>query len=172
MPKHPDAIPYVMVPGLDDYKFRLFIYSLLWRASISDADSFRTLRLKQEDEEKLRDLLFNLLPVTKVAQESGIIVNQAKLLPCLPFVLTTPKRITSATQNFLRAFNLYERDAMLFINDYLLVIHLVWDASSNGAAQYNLPGSPLALSIVSEAFWGKQNKNIANMLAKLYRRKR
>lgn len=171
MPTHADAIPYVMVPELDDNKFRLFLYSLLWRASISDANCFRTLKLKKKDEEKLRDLLFNLLPVTRVAQEAGIVVNQAKHLPCLPFVLTTPERITSATQNLLGAFNLYDCDAMLFINEYVVIVYLNWDPSSNGAAQYNLPGSPLALGVVSEAFWEEQNKSVAKMLAKLHRRK-
>jgi hypothetical protein len=42
---------------LDNKVFNIFIYSIIWRVSISESYSFKSLKLDQEDQEKLRSVL-------------------------------------------------------------------------------------------------------------------
>ncbi len=56
--KLPDGLEFSQVDGLDYKKFKLFLLSLLWRASISGKDFFRNVSLGPY-EEKIRQMIIN-----------------------------------------------------------------------------------------------------------------
>jgi hypothetical protein len=60
-----DEVEYTRVEGLDYRKFKLFLLSILWRASISSKDFFSSVSLGRY-EEKLRQMIF-----TQNAGEEG-----------------------------------------------------------------------------------------------------
>jgi hypothetical protein len=53
---------YAKLIGVDYTKFKLFLLSILWRASISKRDFFKETKLNLEDEERLREMIFNKNP--------------------------------------------------------------------------------------------------------------
>lgn len=54
--RKPDGLEFIQVNGLDYVKFKLFLLSLLWRASISKRPFFDAVRLGP-DEDKLRSMI-------------------------------------------------------------------------------------------------------------------
>lgn len=52
-------LKHAEIKGLDYSKFKLFLLSLLWRASISSRDFFKNVKLDSKEEESLRQMLLN-----------------------------------------------------------------------------------------------------------------
>jgi len=55
-------LKHAEIKGLDYSKFKLFLLSLLWRASISNREFFKNVKLGLEEEESLRKMLLNSNP--------------------------------------------------------------------------------------------------------------
>jgi hypothetical protein len=78
----PDGIKYTEIQGLDYNRFKLFLLSLLWRASISKDDFFSCVSLGPH-EERIRSMIIGNNPDTKKvfpcvissAHEGGDLVN-------------------------------------------------------------------------------------------------
>jgi hypothetical protein len=78
----------MIIEGLDYIKFKLFIISILWRASISNLDFFSKVKLKTNQENKLKEMILNNDP-GELYEYNFIMITpllQGRYLPDFHFV--------------------------------------------------------------------------------------
>jgi hypothetical protein len=98
--------------------FKLFIFSLVWRCSISKLSDFGNFKLESNVEEDLRVFLNNNLKSThKELMES---LNEIENVPYYHFCITKPK---SKTRGIFTAFNFALNAFTIFTVDYALFFY-------------------------------------------------
>jgi len=112
--RHIVDFEFIECKKIDIRIFNLFIYSIVWRISISDNYGFLGFKLSDSEEEKLRQILKKFSKPTQVDLINEI--DNLKDLPLHGHVLVRPKRKLHPPNSMLSAYS---------YNDYLHQIHLV-----------------------------------------------
>ena len=60
--KDPNGLEFSLISNIDYTRFKLFLLSILWRASISSKNFFQDINLGEKHEEIIRDMLYNVNP--------------------------------------------------------------------------------------------------------------
>ncbi len=108
----PDGLVITQVQGVDYAKFKLFLLSLLWRASISKRPFFDKVSLDARDEETIRKMLFD--------EKAG----SQEAFPC---VLSSSRRSEIASQMIVspHRFSFNKKDGYAFLIAGMTYIFLV-----------------------------------------------
>jgi hypothetical protein len=98
--------------------FKLFIFSLIWRCSISKSFEFGNFKLENDVEENLRIFLYHNLKATQ--RELLDSLNQAQHIPDYHYCVTKPK---GKVRGILTAFNFAPNSFTVFTVDYAIFFY-------------------------------------------------
>lgn len=79
--REPDGLEFRHLIGIDYNKFKLFLLSILWRASVSSNDTFVQVSLGEKYEEKIRRILLSETQVAESDFPCVIISHRKENLP-------------------------------------------------------------------------------------------
>jgi len=140
---------------VDPIMFKLFIYSFVWRASVSTHLVFNNFKLPLEVEEPLREVLDKFLKDTE-PNTLSYIQKHASEFPHLPMNIVTTEVATNATSNFLQPLlDTVNGKVLLYANEFIVFLYPDWNAPRQGGQAYNLADSPLTISFVSQQDWNQ-----------------
>lgn len=103
------GINVIRCKNIDYTKYKLFLESLLWRASISTHDLFDKFKLMEQQEEKLRFSLINSTPLSEEDFACTILTHQdlEDVITDLVFInSTTPRKVSLFINQFIYLFHL------------------------------------------------------------------
>jgi hypothetical protein len=158
-----DGFDVMLAENVNPIMFKLFIYSLLWRASISSHPVFSTFKLKATDAENLR-MLLNAYLHSNEAVMSKFCDKNAMAFEHLPFNIVTTLAPIDTTANMIAPFDAGDNKVLLFANEFMIVIYLDWNAPDTGALPFNLGEQQVCIGIVSAEDWQGFHSNPVSML--------
>jgi hypothetical protein len=110
---------YIESRDIDIKVFNLFIYSIVWRASISNNFGFAKFKLNSEDEEKLRQVLKEFSSVSQ--SELFLKLMDLKILPNHNHIVFRPEKKLRPPQSMLSAASISEWYHQIHLVDYVLI---------------------------------------------------
>ena len=145
--------------------FRLFIYSLIWRCSISSG-IFSDFHLDSEEEELLRA---TLVKYKSISQKDFIEkVKNDKSIIIIPFVMITAQTFNDKTGNITGTWGELKNPYHLFLNEYLLIFSFDKNdkqACFNGAN--NIDNSNIKILFFTKEFWSSYQKEYLLLIAEI-----
>ena len=109
---------YIECANIHPTLFRLFIYSLIWRASISNLIEFKKFKVSKLIEEELRLFLnVNLTINKKTLLDSLDVIND---IPLHDYCFLKPYEKSDASRGIFTAYNLDESRHLLLIVDFAI----------------------------------------------------
>lgn len=149
---------FITALKVDTIMFKLFMYSIIWRASISTDQVFKNFKLPGETEERLRELLHTFVMETEPAT-MAYIQQHATEFPHLPMNVITTEVAMNATANMVQPFiDPTVGNVLLFANEFIVIFYPDWNAPRQGGQAYNLADSPLTISVLSQQEWNQYHK--------------
>ncbi len=124
------SITYKTCLNVNQNAFSLFIYSVIWRASISSNDLFRPFKLPIRIEENISNMLDNLLPIysdfkvkTKLKIWLKYIEKFQKDYIWYPFAIITNSEYKTQTnsRNMVFIHPVYQKPFHFLFNEYLIL---------------------------------------------------
>ncbi len=143
--------------------FKLFIYSLVWRASISNHPVFANFTLNASDEEKIRALLDEFLKDND-ADTVANLAQQGSQFKSLPFNIVTTLESANVTANMIAPFSTDDGRILLFANEFMIIVYLDWNAPTHLASIYNSGTAAVSIGIVPLEEWAKYHTMMVQML--------
>lgn len=104
---------------IDNRVWNLFIYSIVWRLSMTDIFEFQKLKLPEEEENKLRLILKNFMTISQGELMEKI--NGLTTLPDHSHVILRPKKKLRPPGSMLSAASLDKDTHQIHLVDYLLI---------------------------------------------------
>ena len=118
---HRGEFEYFECKNLDIKIFNLFIYSVVWRASMSNDYGLLPFKLVESDEEELRMILKTFLEPTQTALCNKL--HDLKELPHHSHVILRPKKKLRPPQAGLSAVSSADKSIhLLYLVDYLTIL--------------------------------------------------
>lgn len=145
-------LDYVTALQVNPVMFKLFIYSLVWRASVSTHPVFNNFKLPAKVEEGLRELLDIYIRNTE-ADTIAFSQQHASEFPHLPLNIVTTAVASDATANFVQPFLAPDGKVLIFANEFIIIFYPDWDAPRNGPITNNFAESPLAFVVMTLNEW-------------------
>jgi hypothetical protein len=108
---------------VDRGMMRLFVYSILWRSSISSVEELEAFNLASEIEEQLRNELDCILTST----EQATLINceqYSKAEPIIPYMMVTCVDKMAVGENFLTVGKIKDGKVYIMANDFMLYYYL------------------------------------------------
>jgi hypothetical protein len=99
--------------------FRLFIYSIIWRCSVSSTEAFKTFKLEPKEEISLRSALHKFKQTKQKDLLNKITVEFGEIL--IPFVFFTSDNFVDRTANFILANPAVRNPYQIVLNEYMLL---------------------------------------------------
>lgn len=140
---------YIECESINPSLFKLFIYSIVWRMSVSTLFEYQKFKLAQKAEEELRAFLFANLQLTK----GGLIrsVDNIKDVPQFHSCLIMPVEKSERSRGIFTNCNLSETSHLLLLVDFGLFFYT----------------DDVSIGDVLRKFSNKQNKKVIVALADL-----
>jgi len=150
---HPGELDLLACKSLNVGMFKLFIYSLVWRASISSLPGYRYFRLSDHTAEVLRRTLNSYLH--EDAQQTINFINaNVPAFPQLQYTIYTSLDLPSSTSNLTSNPHDFENgELMLFINDFIIRFYTRWDERTRYNPTMNSGEYVTTLVLVKEDQW-------------------
>ena len=151
--------------------FKLFIYSQIWRASISTDNAYKNFKLSPELEETLRHTLDTFLKDT--ADETIAYYDEHVAdFPQFQFTVVTPKDQSESIGNFVAEPYADGKGAYLMVlNEFAIIFYSKWDEGRKFGRAFNPGTYPINVSIVTEEEWKDSVINpLVGMLVKSVKR--
>jgi hypothetical protein len=150
---NPAEFDLLVCRSLNVGMFKLFIYSLVWRASISSLPGYRSFRLSDHTEEVLRRTLDKYLHEN--AEQTVAFVNaNVRTFPQLQYTIFTSLELPSSTRNLTSNPSDFENgEIMLFINDFIIKLNTRWDEKTRYNPTFNSGEYVTTLVLVKEDEW-------------------
>lgn len=151
---------------IDPIIFRLFVYSIVWRCSISTTNICQRFNLEVHEAESLRNVLFNC----KYEKEQELIVNilrHSATVPLYPFVLCIANEFDDTTQNtvFLNPSSKNPYD--LILNQYMLIFSFkLTKEQEKFNFLNNYDKSKIKIGIISKDGWEKLRYRMIQVIVK------
>jgi hypothetical protein len=158
-----DELNIMSAINVSPFLFKLFIYSLVWRASISNRPVFTNFKLKQNDEEQLRKIINTYLQSNE-ADTISFFSGNGNGFKSLPFNLITTLEPADSTSNMIAPFDTEDGRILLFANEFMIIVYLDWNAPNSGSKSYNMGSQQVCISIVDLGEWQRLHGIIVNML--------
>lgn len=158
-----DELDVMIAKNINPIMFKLFIYSLLWRASISTHEVFANFKLKATDEDNLRLLLNSYLHHNE-AETIRYCDKNAMAFEYLPFNIVTTLESVDKTSNMIAPFDAGEGRILIFANEFIIIIYLDWNAPDMGAPSFNFGEQQVCLGVISLDEWQGLLSNPVSML--------
>ncbi len=118
--RHPSGIIINYCNEVDPIIWRLLIYSILWRCSISSSLICNDFKLNPDEEKTLSDILnqFNTIDQEILFN----LVNEKRLsFPTIPFLIVSADSFSNRTLNMLFFNPAAQNPYQLVLNDYILI---------------------------------------------------
>jgi hypothetical protein len=118
-----EGAQFIHCTNIDYNKFKLFLESLIWRASVSTHKLFQNFKLTSEQEEQLRNSILNSTPLDEDEFASEILTHQddKESETDLVFINTTkPTKVSFFINQFIYLFHLDKNE----VNDEIKEITL------------------------------------------------
>jgi hypothetical protein len=117
--------------------FQLFIYSIIWRCSVSSTPLFTKFKIDSEHEEGVRKSLHAYKAITQSDLLTSIMKNEA-LFPS-KFVLMTCESNSEPTKNVLMHMTGNKNPYTLILNEYMLFLSFIENEKQQGFQELNNP---------------------------------
>lgn len=144
--------------------FRLFIYSVIWRCSISSVRLCKEFLLDPTEEESLRASLV----LCKSESQKDFLAKLGRHLPLvlvIPFIIFTADSILDQTHNLLFAHQGVRNPYQILLNEYMLVFSFR-ENETQKRFQFlnNVDNTKIKVGFFSEEFWVSTNGHIKNLI--------
>lgn len=148
--------------------FKLYIYSLIWRASICALPSFKNFKLTNEQEEILRYALDAFLQENAKDTIAFYDAN-VNQFPQFPFIIQTHLEQTDASRNFVgEPRKLDESTIMLYLNEFIIIFNMKWTDERMYHPSYNPGNFPINLILVNHYQWRKLMSTMIKLTVDAY----
>ena len=158
-----DELDIMTAVNVSPVFFKLFIYSLVWRASISNNVIFSNFKLNSETEEKLRIILDSYLQNSEMDNLSYCNDNIGNF-ESLPVNIITTLSPADSTSNMIAPFDADDGRILLFANEFMIIIYLDWAAPKTGDISYNFGVQQLGIGLVPLKEWQRLHGIMVTML--------
>ncbi|AEA42573.1 hypothetical protein [Fluviicola taffensis] len=142
--------------------FRLMIYSIFWRSSVSNHSVFNSFKINREIEEEIRASLFEHKSVDK----SELLINLSnKNIPLFPLTIISSDSFEDPSSNLI--FASHRKDVYKLIMDQFCLLMFeneIHVANSSFRIYSNLKHEDCKILVYSEKNW---NENIVNPIINL-----
>jgi hypothetical protein len=137
-----------------DYKqFKLFLQSLVWRASVSEHELFSNFKLSSEQEEELRASLFNSMPLEENEYACLIMTHQNEEEAMTDLVFINPNN---------------PKKVSFFINQFIYLFHIDKTTVDDAVSQISLSRkNEMGITKLPEGEWSKLRASVFNGVAEL-----
>ena len=143
---------------VDPTIFRLFIYSILFRCSVSSVKLHDGFKLEAQEHATLKDILIKFISPS-YKEFIHAIANNKKNISAFPFVLYTSKTFENPTTNTIFTSTYNKNPYVLHLNEYILIFSFVEKTRiENFDFLVNNDLSPVKVGFFSEDFWLGENK--------------
>ena len=102
------GISIIRCKNIDYQKFKLFLQSLIWRASVSTHQLFKNFKLTEQQEEQLRSSLIESIPL----EEDNFACQ-----------ILTPQNIQDVKTDFVLICSTMSNEAYFFINQFIYIFY-------------------------------------------------
>jgi len=150
---------YIESKKIDIKIFNLFIYSIVWRASICDTKFYEKFKLRGSDEEKLRAFLDEYLDFTIQSIKERMM--ELDELPHYSHIIFRPEHLLTPPQAPHALSSISKRAHKLNLVDYL-----IWFVNSEPSFSYlkelsnNRVNGKVRLLLADESAWIRVNQKI------------
>ena len=155
---------------IDSIIFRLFIYSILFRCSISSTRLHSDFKLNNEEESLLKDDL--KLFISKTHKEFIEKVNDGNYkVSIYPFVIYTASVFQSPASNTIYTSSYNKNPYVLHLNEYVLLFSF----SNNDMIKrfdflVNNDDTPIKIGFFTEEYWREENKQFFDKTLEIMKR--
>ena len=114
------GITYKICNEIDSRIFRLFLYSIIWRCSVSSEEAYIDFSLESDEEETLQKALLS----SKCESQADLlnsIDETAEEMATIPFVFFTAESFSDPTGNVVAANPFAKNPYQLILNEYMLI---------------------------------------------------
>lgn len=152
--------------NLNSNIFNLFIYSIVWRVSVSETFTYNKFKLPQESEDDLRELLHKYIKPNQ--KELMDVIDDFKLHPKHSHVIIRPNKKLRPPGSMLSAASLNETIHQLHLVDYLIFYILDKTKLSKGflPIDNNRPHESIRVGLMSPKQWQNLNYDLINKMMK------
>lgn len=159
--------------------YQAFVYSLIWRASISNARLIKAFQITEELQEALRALLNFIIPPSEGCR--GVVYDRKKWFTELaaqaemffyPFIVVSPENVSKeTTDGFVLFYSSLSEPNNIMIGDSLIYFgvssknHDDWFGlleRVNRNNLYNVDTNPVRITLVPDDLWQKTRKKLIN----------
>lgn len=165
------GVGWKLCAEIDSKIFRLFIYSILFRCSISSTRLHKDFKLNNEEESLLNDELKLFLSKThkEFIEKINDIDNKISLYP---FVIYTASAFQNSTSNTIYTSSHNKNPYVLHLNEYVLLFSF----SNNDMIKrfdflVNNDDSPIKIGFFTVEHWREENKQFLNTTLEIMERK-
>jgi hypothetical protein len=155
---------YLVCNHITPTLFKLFIYSLIWRASISNLEEFNRFNIEKKIEEELRVFLDSNLKETN--KELLYQISQIEKYPKYHFCLIKPKRKAANSRGILTAFNTSETSYILVLVDFLIYFFQDENISTSFKLYSNKQNEKVIIALGEIEAWNELNLLIVQKMLK------
>lgn len=176
-----DEIEFVTCEKLNPHAFQIFLFSLIWRASLSNTKVFLPFKLSQNVEDALREILNNLLPPRK--DYRGVTVSYKDWFKTLEvsnaefekfkfLVLTTPQ-IDDTTGDFVTFHPSAKRPYGMMLNEWIVYFDIKEGYNEdifnllekhNKAELFNCGGDKIKIVNINSQEWNNVRNHLIQLL--------
>lgn len=153
--------------AVNPWIFRLFIYSIIWRCSISNTRVHKDFKLSVDEEEILRNALNQFYSAT----QPDLLENIKKadgIVPIVPFIFFTSDYFTNTTKNVIATSPFTKNPYFLQLNEYILVLSFNdWPLKPGFDFLLNNENEDIKIGFLKEQLWLDINKDFLNMVSNL-----
>lgn len=134
--------------------FKLYIYSLVWRASISNHPTYKNFKLPEDVEEKLRYALDTFLQGDDANATIAYYEAHKEDFPHFQYNIITSIDQTDATANLVtEPLNSSDGVYLMYVNEFIIVFYTKWDGSRKFDRAFNPGLHPVNLGQIEESEW-------------------
>lgn len=162
-----EGIHWKVCNNIEPIIFRLFIYSIIWRCSISYTSLFKDFKLENDYEEYLRVILFK----SKYEQQVNLISAIEKLkkdFPIYEFIIFTSSSFVDRTQNLLLCIPWMQNPYYLILGEYVILFSFI---NTNGQTIFpmlnNSDSGKIKVGFITPELWENVMKQFLEVITKI-----
>jgi len=155
------GVKWKLCINTDSKIFHLFIYSIIWRCSISETPLFKKFKIDNEHEEGLRKSLL----LYKVLTQSDLMTEIKKDMDLFAskFVLMTCEKNLEPTKNMLFHMTGNKNPYTLILNEYMLFLSFTENEKQKGFQELNnsIPtADKVKVGFLTEKTWDNHRQSL------------
>lgn len=153
-----NGIDRMILVGVHTGMFKLYIYSLIWRASVCTLDEFKNFKLTMEQEDMLRNALDIFLQQNAKDTITFYDSHRSRFRQ-LPFLIHTHLEQTSAGRNsVLEPMQLNDSSFIMYLNEFIIIFYTKFPNMKMLTPDYNPGIYPISLTLLNYHQWRKLMK--------------